>query len=122
MEFIMLDEYLRNNLYTKTKENERFLTENLTCGVFTEWNEKLETFTHICDLCDYVFRFYEDGRIVMEDRILEDTNCEWKGETMCGHLEYQSIDDMLKVWLNEIKNNETVCSILKNEIEFFEHS
>lgn len=121
MKFIMLSEYLKNNLYAATKENEKFMTENLTNGVFSEWNEKLEVFTHICDLCDYVFRFYEDGRIVMEDRILKNTNCEWKGERTCGHLEYQSIDEMLKDWLDEIKKNETVCSILKDEIEFMEH-
>ena len=120
MKYIMLNEYFKNNLQETTKESEIFLTRDLTNGVFSEWNEKLEAFTHICDLYDYVFRFYEDGRIVMEDRILEDTNCQWRGKDDCGHLEYSSIDDMLKDWLDEIKNNENVKSILKNEIKFIE--
>ena len=96
------------------------MTENLTNNVFSEWNEKLEVFTHICDLYDYGFHFYEDGRIAMEDRILEDSNCEWKGKNECGHLEYQSIDNMLKDWLDEIKNHEKAQDIFKNEIEFIE--
>ena len=116
----MLNEYLKNNLCEMTKDNEVFLTEDLTNCVFSEWNEKLESFTHICDLYDYGFRFYEDGRIVMEDRFLEDSNCEWKGKSECGHLEYQSIEDMLKDWLDEIKNNEYIKSILYNEIKFIE--
>ena len=120
MKYKMLDEYLKNNLYTTTKENEEFLTKEITNNVFSKWNDKLETFTHICALYDYVFRFYEDGRIVMEDRILEDTYCMWRGKTDCGHLEYGSIDDMLLDWLDEIKNNKRWQSILKDEIEFIE--
>lgn len=120
MKHIMLNEYLKNNLYEATKENEASLTKDLTNGVFSEWNEKLETFTHICDLYDYVFHFYEDGRIVMEDRVLENSNCDWKGKNECGHLEYSSIDEMLIDWLDEIKNNKSLQSILKEEIEFIE--
>lgn len=120
MRFIMLEEYLKNNLYAVTKENKKAIAEELTNGVFSEWNEKLESFTHICDLYDYVFRFYDDGRIVMEDRILEDTNCEWRGENKCGHLEYSSIDQMLIDWLDEIKNTDTVKAILEDEIQFIE--
>lgn len=123
MEYIMLNEYLKNNLYEKTKENEIFLTKELTNGIFLEWNEKLEIFTHICDLYDYVFFFFEDGRIVMEDRILENTNCQWKGTSDCGHLEYSSIDDMLIDWLDELKNieNENMRALLKDRINFIEY-
>lgn len=121
MRYIMLNEYLKNNLFEATEDNEVYLTKDLTNGVFSEWNEKLEAFTHICDLYDYVFHFYKDGRIVMENRILEDLNCNWKGKSECGHLEYSSIDEMLCDWFNEIKNNEKVQSLLKEEIEFIEH-
>lgn len=119
----MLNKYLNNYLYEKTKENEVFMTEDLTNHIFSEWNDKLETFTHICDLYEYVFRFYENGRIVMEDRILEDTNCKWKGKSDCGHLEYLSIDDMLIDWLDEIKSNENenMRALLKDKIDFIEH-
>lgn len=120
MEYIMLNEYLRNNLYKQTKENEKYLTKVLTNNNFSEWNEKLETFTHICDLYDYVFHFYENGRIVMEDRILEDSNCKWKGKSECGHLEYLSIDEMLVDWFDEIKNDEGAQTLLKDKIKFIE--
>lgn len=123
MEYIMLNEYLKNNLYEKNKKNEVSMTKELTNGIFSEWNEKLESFTHICDLYDYVFRFYDDGRIVMEDKILEDTNCQWIGKDDCGHLEYLSIDDVLIDWLDEIKSNENenMRELLKDKIDFIEH-
>lgn len=106
MKYVMLNEYLKGNLYEMTKENERNLTEDLTNHVFSEWNEKLEVLTHICDLYGYLFRFYRDGRIVMEDTILKDTNCNWIGQNSCGHLEYNSLDEMLIDWLDELKKNE----------------
>lgn len=118
--YIMSDEYLKNNLYEKTKENEIFLTKELTNNVFSEWNNKLEAFTHICYLYDYRFRFYEDGRIVMENIILNNTTCEWKGKNDSNHLEYSSIDEMLINWLDKIKNDDNMRTLLQKDIQFIE--
>lgn len=49
----------------------------------------------------------------MEDRVLEDSNCEWKGKNECGHLEYSSIDEMLSDWFDKVKNNERMQVFFK---------
>lgn len=99
MKYIMLNEYLQNNMLAKTKENEKYIASEITNNVFTEWNDKLERFTYICDKLGCCFRFFLDGRIVMEDELENnDCNCEWKGKTELHHMEYKSIDDMLNVW------------------------
>lgn len=89
----------------ETKDVVKELTENN----FSEWNDKLEIMGSICDYYDYVWRFYDDGRLVLADRLATDTGdttCDWIGENSCGHLEYNSLDAMLIDWLDELEKNE----------------
>lgn len=87
----------------------------LTEGVFLEWNDKLEAMGSICDFYNYAWRFYPDGRLILSDFLNDD--CEWRGSNSCGHIEYQSLDDMLKDWLEELEKNEGKDKF-EEEIEF----
>lgn len=42
---------------------------------------------------------------------------EWRGENDCGHCEYQSLDEMLIDWLDELEKNESKEKF-DEEIEF----
>nr|DAO32065.1 MAG TPA: hypothetical protein [Caudoviricetes sp.] len=87
----------------------------LTEGVFHEWNDKLEIMGVICDFYDYSWRFYPDGRLVLSDFLNEDS--EWRGENDYGHFEYQSLDEMLLDWMDELEKNESEEKF-DEEIEF----
>ena len=121
----MESRYKKDNGYTygemiTTQDNTT--VEELTLGVFKKWNDRLEVMGSICDFYDYVWRFYSDGRLVLATTIDYNTNpssCDWKGNNECGHLEYQSIDDMLRGWLDELKENESVYWF-EDEIAFIE--
>ena len=47
MDYRMKKNYLKNNFLGNNDENEKYLTEYLTRGVFHQWNEKLEVMTRI---------------------------------------------------------------------------
>lgn len=83
-----------------------------------EWSNEMEVIGHVCDFFDYVWRKYNDGRIVLDmmmgshDKI-EDTdsiygNCDWLGKDYCGHIEAKSAKEMcLKLkFLDDIKERE----------------
>lgn len=119
MEYRMKQEYLKNNLYEDNTENEKYLVEDITNNAFHKWNDKLEVLTRICDWYGYLFRFYPDGRLVLQ-MILANTReeeTEWRGKDDCGHLEYKNIDDMLVDWLDELKQNEGSYKF-EEEIDF----
>ena len=42
------------------------------------------------------------------------------GENFCGHLEYNSVEDMLLDWLEELKNGEDAQKVFAEEIKFIE--
>lgn len=78
---------------------------SLTERVFSQWNDELEAMGRICDDYDYMWRFYSDGRIVVADRLLLDnyeTTCDWQGKNTCGHLEFNSLKEMLETWKTTI--------------------
>ena len=108
MDYRMRKEYLSNYCLKDNAEDEKILVEDFTKEVFHRWNDKLEILTRICDWYGYGFRFYPDGRLVLQ--MLRDNtkekDFEWRGKDDCGHLEYQSLDDMLIDWLDELKQNE----------------
>lgn len=108
MEYRMKKEYLKNNLYEDNAENEKYLVEDITNNVFNKWNDKLEVLTRICDWYEYMFRFYSDGRLVLQMLKMntKEEESEWRGKDDCGHLEYQNLDEMLVDWLDELKQNE----------------
>lgn len=66
MEYRMKQDYLKNNLYEDNAESEKYLVEDITQGAFHKWNDKLEIITRVCDWYGYHFRFYSDGRLVMQ--------------------------------------------------------
>ena len=80
----------------------------LSKNLFHEWNDKLEILTRICDYYSYTFRFYSDGRLILQtmNTNTKDDDSTWRGKDDCGHLEYPSIDAMLIDWLDELKKNE----------------
>ena len=49
MNYRMKQEYLKNNFWSGNSEDEKYLTEYLTRGIFHKWNDKLEILTRICD-------------------------------------------------------------------------
>ena len=113
--------YLKNNFWSDNADDERYLTEYLTRGIFHKWNKKLEILTRICDYYSYMFRFYPDGRLVLQmmNANTKDTDSEWRGKDDCGHLEYETIDHMLVDWLDELKKNEGSYKF-DEEIKFIE--
>ena len=121
MDYRMKREYLKNNFWSGNVEDEKYLTEYLTRGIFHKWNEKLEILTRICDYYSYMFRFYPDGRLVLQmmNANTKDTDSEWRGNDDCGHLEYETLDHMLVDWLDELKKNEGSYKFDK-EIAFIE--
>ncbi len=79
--------------------------------------QKEDIVKKICDCFDYNYKFFEDGRFVMDDDLGVDhkSTTDWLGSNYCGHLEYQSIDDMLLDWLDELK---TVPNAFIDEVKF----
>lgn len=77
----------------------------LTEGVFRKWTDELEIMGSICDFYDYSWRFYPDGRLVLADSINKDVN--WRGRNECGHFEYQSLNEMLRDWLEKLTKDES---------------
>ena len=108
MDYRMKQKYFKNNFWSDSAEDEKYFTEYLTRGVFHTWNDKLEILARICDYYSYMFRFYPDGRLVLQTLIIniENTISEWKGKDYCGHLEYENLDCMLIDWLDELRENE----------------
>lgn len=119
MEYRMKQEYLKNNLYEDNTENEKYLVEDITNNVFHKWNDKLEILTRVCDWYEYMFRFYSDGRLVLQMLKMntKEEESEWMGKDDCGHLEYQNLDEMLVDWLDELKQNEGSYKF-EEEIDF----
>lgn len=100
MKWLMLRTFLKEKGYKAIKDHEERLVKELTNDVFSEWNDDLEQFARLCERHGYdCFRFFGDGRIVMEISALENGDCQWKGViTSFSHLEYLSLDDMLQDW------------------------
>ena len=121
----MESRYKRDHGYSygeMIQKQDALTVSELTEGVFSEWDDKLEIMGSICDFYDYMWRFYPDGRLVLADTILyskDVKNCEWKGKVDCGHLEYHSLDDMLSDWLDELKRNDSTKKF-DEEISFIE--
>ena len=104
----MQSRYKRNNGYSYgymiITTNHMSVAE-LTEGVFRKWTDELEIMGSICDFYDYSWRFYPDGRLVLTDSINKDVN--WRGKNECGHFEYQSLNEMLRDWLDKLTKNES---------------
>ena len=62
----MRKEYLKNYYLKDNAEDEKILVEDFTKKVFHRWDDKLEILTRICDWYGYGFRFYPDGRLVLQ--------------------------------------------------------
>lgn len=102
-----------------TAQDEETVSE-LTEGVFTHWNDKLETMGSICDFYEYLWRFFPDGRLVLTSLDSNDEDCDWKGETYSGHHEYLSLDEMLSDWLTKIDEADKKYFI--DEIQFIKEN
>ena len=82
----MESRYKRDHGYSygeMIQKQDALTVSELTEGVFSEWDDKLEIMGSICDFYDYMWRFYPDGRLVLADTILyskDVKNCEWKGK------------------------------------------
>lgn len=76
----------------------------------------------VCDCFDYNYKIYDDGRIVLDDGLGVDhiPTTEWLGADFCGHIEYNSIDEMLTDWLRELKNGKDAQEAFSEEIKFIE--
>lgn len=122
MDYRMKREYLKNRHLNDNTEDEKVLVEDCTNNVFHRWNDQLEILTRICDWYCYMFRFYPDGRLVLQmmNANTKDTDSEWRGKDDCGHLEYHSLDDALIDWLDELKKNEGSYKF-DEEIEYIEN-
>ena len=107
MNYAMKKEYLQQHFLKELSKFEKYLVEDITSNVFHEWNDKLEVLTRICGYYSYTFRFYSDGRLVLQIMNVntKDDDSTWRGKDDCGHLEYPSIDAMLIDWLDELKKN-----------------
>lgn len=107
MNYAMKKEYLQQHFLKELSKFEKYLVEDITSNVFHEWNDKLEVLTRICGYYSYTFRFYSDGRLVLQimNANTKDDDSTWRGKDDCGHLEYPSIDAMLIDWLDELKKN-----------------
>lgn len=121
MKYRMKQEYLKNNLYQDNAENEEYLVKYITHNVFNKWNDKLEILTRICDWYEYHFRFYSDGRLVMQmlNANTSEDEFEWRGKDDCGHLEYQNLNEALIDWLDKLEQNEDSYKF-DEEIAFIE--
>lgn len=121
MIYTMKKECLKKHFLKESSKYEKNLVEDLTSNVFHEWNDKLEILTRICDYYSYTFRFYLDGRLVLQmvNAKTKDNDSRWRGKDDCGHLEYFSIDAMLIDWLDELKKNEGSYKF-EEEIKFIE--
>lgn len=119
MDYRMKAAYLKEYSLDDTEEGEKQLVEDITKNVFHKWNDKLEVLTRICEWYDYVFRFYPDGRMVMQmlSGNTKDEDSEWRGKDDCGHLEYPSLDAALIDWQDELGKNEGSYKF-DEEIEF----
>ena len=108
MIYTVKKECLKQHFFKEPSKYEKHLVEDLTSNLFHEWNDKLEILTRICDYYSYTFRFYSDGRLVLQmmKANTRDDDSRWRGKDDCGHLEYPSIDAMLIDWLDELKKNE----------------
>ena len=78
----------------------------------------------ICDCFDYNYKIYEDGKVVIDDGLGIDhkATLEVLNKNYCGHLEYESIDEMLVDWLDELENGEDAQKIFSEEIKFIEEN
>ena len=117
----MKQSYLSNYFLSDTVENERYLVEDITNHTFNVWNDKLEVMLRICDYYTFMYRFYEDGCIVLQMACenTKDSETEWVGHSDDTHFEYESLDEMLKDWCKRLKDSE--ASAFAEEIEFIEN-
>lgn len=114
MTYYMKERYLKSHLISEDDAND-FINE-ITNGVFNEWNDTLEVFTSICEDFDYVWRFYTDGRVVVEDKLL-DSGASWKNKNEKGHYEYKNVNEMLINHISKLINSNYDYS---KEIRFIE--
>lgn len=121
MEYRMKQSYLDNYFLSDTVENERYLVEDITNNVFNTWNDKLEVMLRLCDYFTFMYRFYKDGRIVLQMACENtmDSETEWTGHSNDTHFEYESLDSMLADWSKRLKDSED--SAFAEEIKFIEN-
>lgn len=84
--------------------------------------KKEDVVREICNGFNYNYTIYEDGRVVLDDGLGVDhtPTTEWLNNDFCGHIEYQTIDDMLIDWLEELKNGDDAQRVFADEIKFIE--
>ena len=121
MDYRMKREYLKSNCLDNNDTDEKYLVEKYTKGLFHKWNDKLEILTRICDYYSYLWRFYPDGRLVLQmmEENTKDEDTEWKGKDDYGHLEYETLDHMLTAWVDKLRKNEGLYKF-DEEIAFIE--
>lgn len=121
MEYRMKQSYLDNYFLSDTVENERYLVDDITNHMFNAWNDKLEVMLRICDYYTFMYRFCEDGCIVLQMACenTKDSETERVGHSDDTHFEYDSLDEMLKDWCKRLKGSE--ASANAEEIDFIEN-
>ena len=82
MIYTMKKEHLKQHYFKEPSKYEKHLVEDLTSNLFHEWNDKLEILTRICDYYSYTFRFYSDGRLVLQmvNAKTKDDDSRWRGK------------------------------------------
>ena len=76
----------------------------------------------ICDCFDYNYKIHDNGRVVLDDGLSIDHNAtlDLLGQDFPGHLEYNSIYEMLADWLAELKCGAAARKVFANEIKVIE--
>ena len=120
MKYSMRQSILERHCLSDNAEDEKYIVEDMTNNVFHKWDDKLEVFFRICDYYSYIWRFYNDGRVVMQ-MIFEntaDSETEWRGYSDEHHLEYETIDVMLLDWHGKLSADSS--KDFEEEINFIE--
>lgn len=117
----MRQSYLNNYCLSDNAENEKYIAEDITNSVLHTWNDKLEVMLRICDYYTFMYRFYKDGKVVLQMAFenTKDSETEWTGHSNDTHFEYESLDAMLADWSKRLKDSED--SAFAKEINFIEN-
>lgn len=115
MIYHMKERYLKSHLISEEEADD--FVNYITNGAFNKWNDTLEVFTSICEDFDYSWKFYNDGRVVVEDKLL-DSGVLWKNKNEKGHYEYKNVNEMLIDHLSKLINSNYDYS---NEIMFIKN-
>ncbi len=107
-----------------------FGKENLKYGIINslkEWSDDMELIAIICDFFNFFWKRYNDGKIVLEDKVwsgekIGNTNvyyghCKWIGYDYTGHFEETSVRGMCKKLKEMICNIDCNWNILFNNIK-----